>query len=65
MGSSVSYHAPAREAVQLHGRASEDEANAWAAALRDDSEAHVLFGSSNYYAYIARRPQRPIARAAG
>jgi hypothetical protein len=33
----------------------EDEANAWAAALRHDSEAGVFFGSSNYYAYVARR----------
>jgi ubiquinone/menaquinone biosynthesis C-methylase UbiE len=33
----------------------EDEADAWAAALRSDSEAGVFFGSCNYYAYIARR----------
>ena len=33
----------------------EDEANAWAAALRADSDANVFFGSCNYYAYIARR----------
>jgi ubiquinone/menaquinone biosynthesis C-methylase UbiE len=33
----------------------EDEANAWAAALRGDSEAGVFFGSSNYYAYVAKR----------
>jgi hypothetical protein len=32
----------------------EDEADAWAAARRD-SEAGVFFGSSNYYAYVARR----------
>jgi ubiquinone/menaquinone biosynthesis C-methylase UbiE len=35
---------------------SEDEANAWAAALRADSDADVFFGSCNYYAYVARRP---------
>jgi hypothetical protein len=33
----------------------EDEADAWAAALRSDSEAGVFFGSNNYYAYVARR----------
>jgi hypothetical protein len=33
----------------------ENEADAWAAALRRDSEARVFFGSSNYYAYVARR----------
>jgi ubiquinone/menaquinone biosynthesis C-methylase UbiE len=35
---------------------SQDEADAWAAALRLDSEAGVFFGSSNYYAYVAKRP---------
>jgi ubiquinone/menaquinone biosynthesis C-methylase UbiE len=34
---------------------SQDEADAWAAALRLDSEAGVFFGSSNYYAYVAKR----------
>jgi ubiquinone/menaquinone biosynthesis C-methylase UbiE len=38
------------------GAMTEDEANAWAAALRDDSGAGIFFGSSNYYAYVARRP---------
>ncbi|WP_435105503.1 methyltransferase domain-containing protein [Arhodomonas sp. AD133] len=33
-----------------------DEAAAWAADLRRDSETGVFFGSSNYYAYVARRP---------
>jgi ubiquinone/menaquinone biosynthesis C-methylase UbiE len=35
---------------------SEDEANAWAAALRADADAHVFFGSCNYYAYVGRCP---------
>ncbi len=34
----------------------EEEANAWAAALRSDSDAGIFFGSSNYYAYVAKRP---------
>lgn len=34
----------------------QEEADAWAAALRSDSEAGVFFGSRNYYAYVARRP---------
>jgi hypothetical protein len=34
----------------------EDEANAWTTALRSDSDGGVFFGSSNYYAYLARRP---------
>jgi SAM-dependent methyltransferase len=32
------------------------EANAWAAALRNDAETHVFFGSCNFYAYVARSP---------
>ena len=40
---------------------SEDEANAWAAALRADSDAHVFFGSCNYYAYVGRRPGDPLS----
>jgi hypothetical protein len=32
-----------------------DEADAWAAALRTDSETGVFFASSNYYAYVAKR----------
>ena len=31
-------------------------ADAWAAALRRDSEAGVFFGASNYYGYVAQRP---------
>jgi hypothetical protein len=33
-----------------------EEAAAWASALRRDSDEGVFFGSSNYYAYVARRP---------
>lgn len=43
---------------------SEDEANAWAAALRRDSDEGVFFGSSNYYAYVARRPLASYGQAA-
>ena len=45
-----------RRLLPKAGVMSEDEANAWAAALRSDSDARVFFGSSNYYAYVARRP---------
>lgn len=45
-----------RKLVPKSGVMSEDEADAWAAALRRDSDEGVFFGSSNYYAYIARRP---------
>ena len=38
------------------GAMSDMETDAWAASLRADSEAHVFFGSCNYYAYVARRP---------
>ncbi len=35
----------------------DDEAGAWAAALRNDSEAGGFFGASNYYSYVAaKRP---------
>jgi ubiquinone/menaquinone biosynthesis C-methylase UbiE len=45
-----------RKLVAKAGAMSEGEADAWAAALRSDSDARVFFGSSNYYAYVARRP---------
>jgi ubiquinone/menaquinone biosynthesis C-methylase UbiE len=45
-----------RKLIPKAGVMTEDEADAWAAALRSDSEAGVFFGSSNYYAYVARRP---------
>ncbi len=32
-----------------------EEADAWAANLRRDSDAGVFFGSCNYYAYLAKR----------
>ena len=44
-----------RRLLPKAGVMTEDEADAWAAALRRDSEAGVFFGSSNYYAYVARR----------
>ena len=45
-----------RRLIPKAGVMTEEEANAWAAALRSDSDAGVFFGSSNYYAYVARRP---------
>lgn len=47
-----------RRLVPKAGVMSESEADAWAAALRKDSDAGVFFGSSNYYAYVARRPHQ-------
>lgn len=44
-----------RKLVAKSGVMTEDEANAWAAALREDSDAGVFFGSCNYYGYVARR----------
>lgn len=44
-----------RKLVVKAGAMTGEEANAWAAALRSDSEAGVFFGSSNYYAYVGRR----------
>ena len=45
-----------RRLIPKAGVMTEEEANAWAAALRRDSQTGVFFGSSNYYAYVARRP---------
>ena len=45
-----------RKLVVKAGVMTEDEANNWATALRDDSDTDIFFGSSNYYAYVARRP---------
>lgn len=45
-----------RRLVQRSGAMTEEEADAWAAALRADSESGAFFGASNYYAYVARRP---------
>lgn len=44
-----------RRLIPKSGVMAGEEADAWAAALRHDSEAGVFFGSSNYYAYVARR----------
>jgi SAM-dependent methyltransferase len=38
------------------GVMTEREADAWTTALHGDSDAGVFFGSCNYYAYVARRP---------
>jgi ubiquinone/menaquinone biosynthesis C-methylase UbiE len=39
------------------GAMTEDEATRWANALRSASDEGVFFGASNYYTYIARRPE--------
>lgn len=39
------------------GAMTEDEATRWANALHSASEDGVFFGASNYYTYIARRPE--------
>jgi hypothetical protein len=39
------------------GAMTQDEANRWYEALVKDSEAGVFFGASNYYSYIAKRPE--------
>jgi ubiquinone/menaquinone biosynthesis C-methylase UbiE len=45
-----------RRLVPKSGVMTEQEADAWAESLRNDSEAGVFFGASNYYGYVARRP---------
>jgi ubiquinone/menaquinone biosynthesis C-methylase UbiE len=39
------------------GAMTEEEATSWANALHRASDDGVFFGASNYYAYIARRPE--------
>jgi ubiquinone/menaquinone biosynthesis C-methylase UbiE len=39
------------------GAITEDEAASWANALHKASDQGVFFGASNYYTYIARRPE--------
>jgi hypothetical protein len=39
------------------GAMSEEEAARWANALHEASDEGVFFGASNYYTYIARRPE--------
>src|SRR5215218_9635116 len=39
------------------GAMTEAEASSWANALHEASEEGVYFGASNYYTYIARRPE--------
>jgi hypothetical protein len=48
-----------RKLIPKAGTMTAEEANAWAASLRRDSEAGVFFGSCNYHAFIARRPSAP------
>ena len=42
------------------GAMTEEEATGWAAALHEASESGVFFGASNYYTYIARRPEGSV-----
>jgi hypothetical protein len=39
------------------GAMTEAEAASWANALHEASDEGVFFGASNYYTYIARRPE--------
>jgi hypothetical protein len=39
------------------GVMTEEEATSWANALYKASDRGVFFGASNYYTYIARRPE--------
>ncbi len=50
-----------RRLIAASGAMTAGDADAWAAALRDDSVAGVFFGSCNYYAYVARRPATDLA----
>lgn len=43
--------------VPKSGAMTEEEATGWANALREASDEGVFFGASNYYTYIARRPE--------
>ncbi|NIR45945.1 MAG: hypothetical protein GWN99_16020 [Gemmatimonadetes bacterium] len=45
-----------RTPIPKAGTMTAANADAWAEALRNDSEMGVFFGSSNYYAHVARRP---------
>jgi ubiquinone/menaquinone biosynthesis C-methylase UbiE len=45
-----------RRLLPRSGAMTEDAASAWAESLQKDSQDNVFFGSSNYYAYVARRP---------
>lgn len=45
-----------RRLLPKAGVMTEEEADAWAAGLRNDSNEGVFFGSSNYYGYVARHP---------
>lgn len=43
-----------RKLLPKAGVMTREEANAWAARLRRDSDDGVFFASSNYYGYVAR-----------
>jgi ubiquinone/menaquinone biosynthesis C-methylase UbiE len=45
-----------RKLVVKAGTMTAEAADAWAAALAEDAKGGVFFGSSNYYAYVAKRP---------
>jgi ubiquinone/menaquinone biosynthesis C-methylase UbiE len=45
-----------RQLMPKGGGMTEQDADAWAEALRRDSEQGVFFGSANYYSYVAKRP---------
>jgi len=49
-----------RRLIPRAGIMTEEEANAWASALLADSEAGVFFGSSNFHAFVARRPEPAV-----
>lgn len=53
-----------RKLAPRSGLMSENDVNSWAAALKRDSDEGVFFGSSNYYAYVARRPLGSSGQAA-
>jgi len=46
-----------RRLIPRAGVMSAEEADAWADSLLQDSEGGVFFGASNYYSYMARRPE--------
>jgi len=45
-----------RKLLPNAGVMTREEAEAWAARLRGDSDDGVFFASSNYYGYVARPP---------
>ncbi len=45
-----------RRLASQGGSMTEAEANAWADALLQDSDAGIFFGACNFYSFVARRP---------